>query len=355
MAFLVPDKVYEINGVTVKDYFLTEHNRYGIALPGKRTKQLLGVTIHNTEAIVQAKGTTMAEQYTRATLNGNMSDVHVHYYVDDVEAWHNLPDNWIGWHAADGAGDGNTATIAIEVIGKSSKAEENAAKLAAGILKMQGLSADCLYTHSHWMNKKIGRKGSREYLNTLHNPRKNCPIYILPHWEKFEKNVAQYYLDCVNVPEIIPDLKTPEAVAPNALKIGCIVNFKGGYHYASSTAKSPTGGKRTAGTAKITAIANGAAHPYHLIGEKGGSNVYGWVDEELVKAVEETKETLSLGDRVRVKKGARTYKGGALASFVYNCVYVVMQIGSGVAPDYIVIGTGNQITAAVKAEDLERV
>ncbi len=139
------------------------------------------------------------------------------------------------------------------------------------------------------------------------------------------------------------------------IEIGDVVMFSGGSHYVSSTAETATGGKRTPGLAKVMNIAENAPHKIALRGIDGGSNVYGWVDEELVKAVEETKETLSLGDRVRVKKGARTYKGGALASFVYNCVYEVMQIGSGVAPDYIVIGTGNQITAAVKAEDLERV
>lgn len=196
MKFLVPDKVYEINGVTVKDYLLTEHNPYDIELPKKRKKQLLGITIHNTEAIKQAEGTTMAEQYSRATVYGNMGLTRVHFYVDDVEAWHNLPDNWCGWHAADGSGDGNTATLAIEVIGKTAKAEENAAKLAAGLLKMYGLPADALYTHTHWLNVKAGNTGTREYLNTLHNIYKNCPAYILPHWNDFEKQVACEYEAC---------------------------------------------------------------------------------------------------------------------------------------------------------------
>ena len=73
----------------------------------------------------------MAEQYTRATVNGNMKDVRVHFYVDDVCAWQNLPLSLSGWHAADGSGNGNRKTISIEVIGNSSKAEDNAAKLIA--------------------------------------------------------------------------------------------------------------------------------------------------------------------------------------------------------------------------------
>ena len=37
-----------------------------------------------------ASGTNAAEQYTRATYNGNMSGVVVHFYVWDTEIWQNL-------------------------------------------------------------------------------------------------------------------------------------------------------------------------------------------------------------------------------------------------------------------------
>lgn len=68
-------------------------------------------------------------------------------------------------------------------------------------------------------------------------------------------------------------------------KVGDIVSFKGGYHYVSSDAKSATGGKRSAGKAKITYTNKGAKHPYHLVGGAytnvdGNCNVYGWVDSD---------------------------------------------------------------------------
>lgn len=62
--------------------------------------------------------------------------------------------------------------------------------------------------------------------------------------------------------------------------IGDKVDFSGGTHYISSTATTPTGGNRTAGKAKITNIAKGAPHPYHLIGTS--SNVYGWVNKSQI-------------------------------------------------------------------------
>ena len=91
MAYLVPDRIFAVNGVTVKEYLLTKHNPNGISLPKKRVLPLGGATVHNTDTIEVSKQTTMAEQYVRATYNGNMKSVRVHFYVDDKEAWQALP------------------------------------------------------------------------------------------------------------------------------------------------------------------------------------------------------------------------------------------------------------------------
>ena len=116
----------------------------------------------------------------------------------------------------------------------------------------------------------------------------------------------------------------------------------------------PTNGKRTAGRVRVQNIAVNAPHRYALTPVEGGSNVYGWVDADLVEPIEETPDTLQLGDKVTVKDRATDYKGRKLASFVYKTVYTVMQIGCGVAPDYIVIGLNGAVTAAVRAADLIR-
>ncbi len=59
-----------------------------------------------------------------------------------------------------------------------------------------------------------------------------------------------------------------------------IVQFQGGYHYVSSNAAKPVGAKCVAGSAKITLIAKGAKHPYHLIHTDSSTRVYGWVDKD---------------------------------------------------------------------------
>lgn len=54
------------------------------------------------------------------------------------------------------------------------------------------------------------------------------------------------------------------------------------------------------------------------------------------------------GSKVRVNKGAKTYTGGGLASFVYDNVYDVIQVSG----DRVVIGVGTAVTAAMNIKDL---
>ena len=199
-TFLKPDKVWYILGVPVKEYFLTKHNPNRIALPAKRTLNLVGPTVHNTPKINQAKGTTMAEQHVRATVNGNMGTVRVHFYVDDVEIWQDLPLDWQSWHAGqsgkaerNGSHYGNQATISIEVIGNSPKAEQNAAKLVAWLLNKYNMTVDDVYTHNYWVNVRNGVKAEEgEDLRTKPDGYKSCPIYIIPHWPVFLSSVKSF-------------------------------------------------------------------------------------------------------------------------------------------------------------------
>lgn len=199
MAILRPDTTTALGGVTVKEYLLTKHNPNHIDMPSVSMEgKIIGVTIHNTSWITTASGTTPAEQYTRATVNGNMNDVRVHYYVDNTCAWQNLPLTLSGWHAADGSGNGNRRTIAIECImsgaynSTDKKSEDNCARLAAGLLKQYGLGISHLYTHTHWLNVRDGKSGTVDQLNTMYNRYKMCPLYILPHWSAFKSKVQSY-------------------------------------------------------------------------------------------------------------------------------------------------------------------
>lgn len=60
--------------------------------------------------------------------------------------------------------------------------------------------------------------------------------------------------------------------------------------------------------------------------------------------------SIKKGDKVRVKKGAKTYTGGSLASFVYSTTYDVLEVSG----NRVVIGIGSAVTAAVKMSDLTK-
>lgn len=176
---LTADRKYVLNGVTVNEFLITDHNDNNVPIGYDMKGNRIGITVHNTSRLSEV-AKTQAEQYARATYNNNMDGVIVHFYVDETGAWQLLPLDVSGFHAADGNGFGNRRTIAVECIMDGSgseadkKSEENCAKLVAGLLKMFDFGIEDLYTHNHWY------------------PQKYCPAYILPHWEEFRRKVQSY-------------------------------------------------------------------------------------------------------------------------------------------------------------------
>lgn len=128
------------------------------------------------------------------------------------------------------------------------------------------------------------------------------------------------------------------------IKVGEVVQFTGTRHYTSSNA---TNGKVCKpGKAQVNAIAKSGRHPVHLVAVRGqGSTVYGWVDTAHIVP---ENATLIVGAKVKVNAGAKTYTGGKLASFVYKNTYDVISIKG----DRVIIGVGDQVTAAMNKKDL---
>lgn len=128
------------------------------------------------------------------------------------------------------------------------------------------------------------------------------------------------------------------------LAVGSVVTFTGTKHYISSMAVN--GKSCKPGEAKVTAVAKSGKHPYHLIKTTGSSStVYGWVDAADVKVM---APAIVKGSKVKVAKGAKTYNGGGLASYVYTTTYTVIQIDGS----RVVIGLNGVVTAAVNIKDL---
>lgn len=309
MAILKPDGTSTLNRVKINEYLLTKHNPNHIDMPSASMEgKIIGVTIHNTDWISVASGTTPAEQYTRATVNGNMNDVRVHYYVDNVCAWQNLPLTLSGWHAADGDGNGNRRTIAIECImssaynDKDKKSEDNCARLAAALLNKYKLSIDCLYTHNHWYSKKY------------------CPAYILPHWDKFKARVQSY-------------MNSSSSTSTTSSSDKQLYRVRKTW----SDAKSQIGAFSSLDNAKKACKAG------YSVFDNSGKVVY-----YISKA---TNNTIKVGSKVKVRASAKDYNGNSLASFVYKSTYTVMEISG----NRVVIGVNGAVTAAVHINNLMKV
>lgn len=184
MAFLTPDKTRTEYGLVIKEKLIPDGtkkpsggNLKANQLLSLGTGKVQYITVHNTDDINEAPGTNDAEQYARATWNGNMRDVVVHYYIDETDCWQLLREDEIGYHAGDGlVGPGNATSLAIEIIMNGSgnsadkEAEDRGALLAAILLHRHGLSIDKLVPHKKWNGK-------------------DCPTYILPHWKAFVAKV----------------------------------------------------------------------------------------------------------------------------------------------------------------------
>lgn len=134
------------------------------------------------------------------------------------------------------------------------------------------------------------------------------------------------------------------------LREGDEVTLKNAPLYVASTSKSKA--TTVSGTYWVHSdgVINGRIR---ITTPRGCKDCTGWVnvaDCRTVATVPDTK--IKVGDTVRVKAGAKTYNGGMLMAFVYTQTYEVMQVGVNGQPDYIVIGQGGQITAAVHDYDI---
>lgn len=98
--------------------------------------------------------------------------------------------------------------------------------------------------------------------------------------------------------------KTETVTTTGEVKVGNIVQFKGGPVYISSMAAEPTV-TRGASKCKCT-IVNSNAHPYHLISQDG-KKVYGWVNASDVEGETVTKTKTTKAEDKRAFKGTEIH------------------------------------------------
>jgi N-acetylmuramoyl-L-alanine amidase len=132
------------------------------------------ITIHSTGN----PRSTARNERAWLTNPSNNRQASWHIVVDEKEAIEAIPLNEVAWHAGDGNGQGNRASIGIEICesGDRVKTLGNAVKLTAKLLKERGWGMDKLRRHYDWSGKI-------------------CPRILQPDdwagWEQFKRDVQK--------------------------------------------------------------------------------------------------------------------------------------------------------------------
>ena len=109
------------------------------------------ITIHSTGN----PSSTARNERGWLTNPSNIRTASWHICVDEKEAVEAIPLNEVAWHAGDGNGQGNRASIGIEICesGDREKTLRNAVQLVAKLLKEKGWGVDRLRRHHDWSGK----------------------------------------------------------------------------------------------------------------------------------------------------------------------------------------------------------
>lgn len=263
---------------------LVPKNKYSIKCPYEMKPTR--IVVHNT-----ANDATAQNEIAYMIRNDN--EVSFHYAVDDKEVVQGILETRNAWHAGDGSkGKGNREGIAIEICysksggSKFTKAEENAVELIVDILKRYNWGIDKVTKHKDYSGKY-------------------CPHRTLDlGWDRFVKMI---------------DAKlNPQTTLYRVRKTW-------------KDTKSQIGAYKSLAAAKKACKAG-----YSVFDEKG----------KVVYTV--AAATIKVGSTVKVKKDAKTYTGGKLASFVYSRKHKVKEING----DRVVITYLGITVAAVNKKDL---
>ena len=256
---------------------------------GKRTKKIDTITIHCMagQLSVESCGALFAQSSRQASSNyGIGNDGRIALYVDEGNR---------SWCTSSNANDQRAVTIevasdATHPYAVNSKAYDALLDLVTDICKRNGI------TKLVWSTNKNDRMNHLNGCNmTVHRDYANkaCPgDWLYNRHGEIAAEVNRRLGSGSSTPS------TGETTGGTAdIKIGDVVEFTGTKHYVSSTAKTASSCKP--GKAKVTALAKGKAHPYHLIAVSGGgSTVYGWTDAADIKTSAAATADIKIGDVV---------------------------------------------------------
>ena len=273
---------------------------------GKRTKKIDTITIHCMagQLSVESCGALFAKSSRQASSNyGIGPDGRIALYVDESNR---------SWCTSSNANDQRAVTIevasdATHPYAVRDKAYDALLDLVTDICKRNGIKKLV------WSTSKNDRVNHLNGCNmTAHRDyaAKACPGDYL--YNREGEIAAEVNRRLGATGSSTPATGGSTGTAAADINVGDEVEFTGTRHYVSATATNASSCKP--GKAKVTAIAKGKAHPYHLIAVSGGgSTVYGWTDAADIKTSSASTATSYLvkvtTDVLNIRKGPGTNYG----------------------------------------------
>ena len=273
---------------------------------GKRTKKIDTVTIHCMagQLSVESCGALFAKSSRQASSNyGIGPDGRIALYVDEGNR---------SWCTSSNANDQRAVTIevasdATHPYAVRDKAYDALLDLVTDICKRNGIKKLAWSTNK---NTRVNHLNGRNMTVHRDYAAKACPGDYLYNLQ--DEIAAEVNRRLGTSGSTTPSTGGSTGTAAADIKVGDVVEFTGSKHYVSATATSASSCKP--GKAKVTAIAKGKAHPYHLIAVSGaGSTVYGWTDAADIKTDAATTAASYLvkvtTDVLNIRKGPGTNYG----------------------------------------------
>lgn len=160
----------------------------------RQTMDWAWITVHNTGNPSPGADALMHAAWLESLARSGASEPSWQYTVDDTRVVQHLEDDQAGWHASDGNGPGNLASLGFELveIGNQERVLWNAGWVIAQKLKTRGLGVDRMRQHHDWARDK-----------------KNCPRLLRANngagWNRLIAIVESFLADGQPLPEVPSD------------------------------------------------------------------------------------------------------------------------------------------------------
>lgn len=174
----------KVNGIPFKAKIISPKGATN-ARTLKKLRSKSYIVVHNTANTAPSACDEAHANYLQNVENADTSYVSWHITVDCDSATQHLPFDEVGFHAGDGKGDGNYASIGVEIAENKNynQAEQNGIRIICALMRRFNITVDKVLPHRYFAsNKKLCPRKILRSQNTWQSD-----------WKKFQQKVEAMY------------------------------------------------------------------------------------------------------------------------------------------------------------------